>query len=270
MKLQASIAVTLSLTFALQANATNPGTPTANPAPVVRQIQQSSTGCGSANITENSGQIQVAVQCQKVIVVGLKTHMTSLEINQERLLLAQNPTELRITNASLRRWLPDGQRMSLSLEFENPRDIPVPEIEIDFLDPDSGGSIPLLKPMPFSQSEVYREVGSHKFALGAHGKTTLPVAFLDEIVRRQPPNSGLCAFDAALTSDEPIADPGQPKGSSSSIKHQALLVRARFKTIFDQQVSFTQWVWVVFGQGSEGRQFWYPSKQRWDTLNCAL
>jgi hypothetical protein len=237
------------------------------------QVKQSSSGCGSPNISENSGKIQIEVSCRKVTVLRPKARMSSLEINQERLLLAQNPTELRITNAYLQRWLQDDQRISLTLAFENPRSIPIPDIEIDFLDPESGVSISALKPIPFTRSQLYREVGSYKFTLGAGEKTALPVAFLDEISERWPIASGLCAFDAALTLEPPasVLPPYNsigPDSGSSHTQHQALLVRARFKSIFEQQLSFTQWVWIVYAQGSDGMQFWYPSKKRWGALAC--
>ena len=265
----------LSLIVVLSAHALSGSTASAKASAVAEpQIQQSSSGCGSANISTNSGQIQIKVSCRKITVMRAKTRMNSLEINQERLLLAQNSTELHITNAYLQHWLPDGQRMSLTLEFENPRDIPIPEIEIDFLDPESGASISTLEPIPFTRSKVYREAGSHKFSLASGGKTALPVAFLDEIINRKSLGSDLCAFDVALTLDPaasymPPDNLVRPYASSGQVQHEALLVRARFKSIFDQQLSSTQWVWIVYGQGSDGMQFWYPSKKRWGTLTCA-
>lgn len=233
------------------------------------QVQQSSSGCGSPNIGENSGRIQMTVSCQKITVLRKRARLNSLEINQERLLLAQNPTELRITKAYLQPWLPDGQRTSLTLEFENPRNLPIPEIEIDFLDPESGASIPTLKPIPFTQSQVYREVGSHKFSLAAGAKTALPVAFLDEIIGRQSHDPDLCAFDAALTMDTPTRDVSiDTRTGFYRTQTQSLLVRIRFKSIFEQQLSSTQWVWILYGKGSEGMQFWYPSEKRWRDLAC--
>lgn len=268
------ITMALSLIVALSAHALSGAKASIKASPVAEsKVQQSSSGCASPNINENSGMIQIMVLCPMVTILRPKTQMNSLEINQERLLLAQNPTELRITNAYLQRWLPDGQRMSLTLEFENPRGIPIPEIEIDFLDPESGASFSTLKPIPFTRSQVYREAGSYKFSLAAGAKTALPVAFLDEIVDRRSVDSSVCAFDAALTLDRPASDtssnnPVQPNLGWSQTQHQALLVRARLKSIFDQQLSLTQWVWIVYGQDRDGKKFWHPSKQRWDTLTC--
>ena len=270
------IITALSLIAALSAHALSGATASQKAAKVAEaQIQQSSSGRCSPNISGNSGQIQISLSCPEPVALRPKARMTSLEINQERLLLAQNPTELRITNAYLQSWLPDRERMSLTLEFENPRGIPIPEIEIDFLDPESGASIPMLKPIPFTRSQVYREAGSNKFSLVAGGKTALPVAFLDEIIDRHSPGTGLCAFDAAVTLDAPASDrltnnSLQPNAGASRIRYKSLLVRARFKSIFNQQFSSTHWVWIVYGQGSDGAQFWYPSKKIWNTLNCAL
>jgi hypothetical protein len=260
--------------IALSPHALSGTTESIKPTTVIKpQVQQSSSGCGSPNVIENSGRIQMRVLCQKITVLGQKTRMSSLEINQERLLLAQNPTELRITKAYLQPWLPDDQRTSLTLEFENPRNIPIPEIEIDFLDPESGASIPTLKPIPFTQSKVYREVGSHKFSLAAGAKTALPVAFLDEILGRQPLDPDLCAYDAALTLDKPLTEVHldsleQPHVGTIETQNRSLLVRARFKSIFQQQLSSTQWVWILYGKGSDGMQFWYPSEKRWGKLAC--
>lgn len=275
MRLRNVVTMALPLIVALSAHALSGATMPKKASTVAApHVQQSSSGCASPNIYENSGQIQIRVTCPQISVLRSSTRMSSLEINQERLLLAQHPTELRITNAYLQSWLPDGQRMSLTLEFENPRDIPIPEIEIDFLDPASGASIPTLKPIPFTRSNVYREVGSDKFSLAAGEKTALPVAFLDEIVDRHSLDLDLCAFDAAVTLNSPVSDrlansPFPANVGASRIKYKSLLVRARFKSIFDQQLSSTQWVWIVYGQGSDGMRFWYPSKKRWDTLTCA-
>lgn len=269
------IIMALSLGVALSAHAFNGATARQKAETAAEpRVRQSSSGRCSPNITANSGRTEVTLSCPEIIVLGPKTRMSSLEINQERLLLAKNPTELRITNATLESWLADGQRLSLTLEFENPGGIPIPEIEIDFLDPVSGDSFSKLKAIPFTRSKVYREAGSHKFSLPAGGKTALPVAFLDEIVARQSLGSDLCAFDAAITLDSPASDtapknPARPDFGSSLVRHQPLLMRARYKSIFDQQLSFTRWVWIVYGQGSDGMQFWYPSKKRWGPLTCA-
>jgi hypothetical protein len=271
MRSQAFITMALSLILAQSAFATGRATgDTKAPTVAKSQVRQSSSGCGSPNIGENSGRLQVQVSCQMVTVLGLRTRMSSLEIHQDRLLLAKNPTELRITNAYLRSWLPDHGRVSLTLEFENPRDIPIPEIEVDFLDPRSGSSIPKLKPIRLTPSGVYREIGTRKFSLAAGGKAALPVAFLDEIARDGQDG---CPFDAAVTGDPPPSkeapsDPAHPN-SASQTGYQALLVRTRFKTIFDQEVSSTSWIWIVHGQGSDGAQFWYPSEKRWGKLICA-
>nr|CBA28129.1 hypothetical protein Csp_A05740 [Curvibacter putative symbiont of Hydra magnipapillata] len=133
----------------------------------------------------------------------------------------------------------------------------------------------MLKPIPFTRSQVYREAGSNKFSLAAGGKTALPVAFLDEIIDRHSPGTGLCAFDAAVTLDAPGTDRFtnnslQSNIGASRIRYKSLLVRARFNSIFNQQLSSTYWVWIVYGQGSEGSQFWYPSKKVWNPLTCAL
>jgi len=258
------------LPVAQSSAATQP--PKANASPK-SQVQQTSRGCGSPNIHDNSGQIGIGVTCQYITVMGRGTHMNSLEINQERLLLAKNPTELRITDAYLRAWLPDDRRISLTLEFENPRDIPIPEIEVDFLDPDSGDTIASLKPIPFVQSQVYREAGSQKFSMDAKSKTALPVAFLDEIVKRQIRDPEMCAIDASLTSKSPSFDARAddlepPVDGARSVQYLSLLVRMRFKSIFEQQMTVTRWIWVVYGKGTEGMQFWYPSKRKWSGLVC--
>lgn len=263
------ITMTLALVVPLSAYAVSETTASMKTSTVTKpRVKQSSSGCASPNIDSNSGHVQIAVDCSKITAVKLNTHMSSLEINQERLLLAKNPTELRITNAYLQHWLPDGQRISLTLEFENPRDIPIPEIEIDILDPKSGASIPTLEPFPFTRSQVYREAGSNKFSLAAGGKTSLPIAFLDEIIASQSIGSDFCAFDAALSLDRPTSDPSLPDIGWGLVLYRSLLVRVRLKSIFNQRLSSTQWVWITYGRGDYGMQFWYPSKKLSGTLTC--
>ncbi|MGN6828921.1 hypothetical protein [Paucibacter sp. M5-1] len=264
----------LSLIASLSVHAPNAAAEPTKLSPVGKpRVQQSSHGCASPNITDNSGHIQIGVTCQNITILGQRNRMSSLEINQERLLLAQNPTEVRVTGAYLQSWLPDSDRISLTLEFENPRNIPIPEIEIDFLDPKSGPSIPMLKPIAFTPSQVYREVGSHKFSLAAGGKTALPVAFLDEIAARHSSDPDMCAFDAALSLEPPALDSQarmRPSSGAKQTRYLPLLLRVRFKSIFEQRQSSTRWVWIVYGRGSEGMLFWYPSKKSWNSLVCAL
>lgn len=261
----------LLLFTAYSANATSGATNGAKDIPARNlNVVQSSTGDCTTNIGEVSGKVQVTTSCNKYYVKNLnsKAKLNVLEIHQDQLMLAQHPTELRISRAYLRPWLGDFGRASLTLQFENPRDIPIPEIEIDLLDPKSGSSIPALKPRPLTQSSTYREIGSHKFGLLAGGKTDLPVAFLDEVTNPQYLEAGKCAFDAALTLDRPSDLPSEISPGHQSFSYDALLVRARYKTIFGQEVSSTRWIWIVYGQGSEGQKFWYPSETRWNTLTC--
>ncbi|WP_407714706.1 hypothetical protein ACJJWD_00095 [Comamonas testosteroni] len=233
------------------------------------QQQKSSSGCGgSPNVIDNSGHIQINVTCHMINAWSTKNRMNSLEINQERLLLAKNPTELRITGTTFQRWLSDNGRISLTLEFENPRDIPIPEIEIDFLDPNSGASIPELKPLALTRSQVYREIGTNKFSLAAGTKTSLPVAFLDEIVEKQLINSGFCVFDTALKSESGSGEALFDNPGHSSTVGRTVLMRARLKSIFGQELVSTQFLWIFYGKGSDGKKFWYPGKQHWDALTC--
>ncbi len=255
MTLRAAIAMALSLGLTAYSWATEPTNTPKAPKP---QVSQSSAGCASPNVGENSGRLQIAVDCRRIWVLDSKAHMNSLEVNEERLLLAKNPAEVRITNAYLRAWLPDGGRMSLTLEYENPRDLPIPEIEVDFLDPASGKSIPTLKSIPFTLSEVYREIGTHKFSLEAGGTTALPAAFLDEIVQRQHHLPDMCPYDASVTGDAASSDAkphdvAQSDAGAPTVERSPLLVRIRLKSIFELPQTSTRWVWIVYGKRGDPR-----------------
>lgn len=241
-------------------------------------------GCANASIERFSGgHLGMTVDCSVKHIYAVRKTVSPYERDLHTLLLAQNPTEFKITAVDLSSWLEDGGRTSLSVTFANPRNIPIKSLSVDILNPKSGASFIALRPFDLARSHVFRLINSTDVSIPANGSTKLPVAFLREIQEKLHDDvpDDYCAFDASIDTGPAMDDKDFQEARFSSLRKQPLeggassrthfsgvLLRIKTTSIFEQKLASYAWVFVRYADKGSTAELWYPNKKAMAPLRC--
>lgn len=246
-------------------------------------VKAKSEGCGNVTIgAVDHGKLSATnqIDCRVIHNYAVRKSVSPYERDMHRILLAKNPTEVVLTNASFSPWLDDGDRVSLNVELSNPRDLPVRAVRADLLNALSGPSFWKLKKFSVDRSQIYRTLGSETINIAAGSSVKLPVAFVDEFLMKvsQAPE-GFCIYDASITANDQFSEEYQKQSIAqlmsdeknsgmASVVTRGIPLRISMESIFEQKLVSHTWVFVAYANKASTAKIWYPSKKKFDTLRC--
>lgn len=196
---------------------------------------QTTFGNQSPSVGTNYGSINVkSFNIHRPSSLGLN----SLEKKREALLVAENPTILKVTGIRFLHWFGDKEPY-LGLQLANLSKLPALDVKVSMLNNSTAATLAKLRPHQFSKSYTLKILEGSLINVGSGGNIEIPIAPLSEL--KKTINQS-CITSVGMDYDNTKLSLNSFDENSNSgfasVNRQGLYFKVSYKTIFQESVSY--------------------------------
>ena len=163
------------------------------------------------------------------------------------MLLAQNPTVIELKNVRFIEYFSDAEQF-LGVDLKNTSKLPALDVRVDVMNHRGANTYKDLKPLVLSQSNMRRGLAEAPLSYLPDSEGSMPLSSITDIRKVVGIPDGFCIYGASLRPKDlnelsELTPSNNLMGSSSS-KSVPLLLRIRYKSIFDQVYTSFNWVFI--------------------------